>query len=319
MSEPIKMRTRLLTKMTNREVEEYLDRNSIIFVPVGTVELSGRMPLDNEYMSPAGLALACAEKVDGLVLDSLKFFYTHGGTEIGRGAVQVSVRAGYDYLKEILISLWCQGFKEIITVSGHGPAEKTICSCIWDLYDETKHHFYWMDVGKSLAYAERQLKPEIHGVKDLNLVHLGCYEILGARNELVVDPEHPCPAPHWHLDDDAQTQKFEAMPADFTARSDSLPEGVRNLLHAMNFAGFSDVAGYNFGSIQDHGGDNGAFASEAQRDYACEEGLKQLRVMVDLMDMPKYIDGIRKQQIYTDTVVKNAFHHLPKKRYTDWE
>jgi creatinine amidohydrolase len=314
MSEPIKMRTRLLSKMNNAEVEKYLDRNSIIFVPVGTVELSGQMPMDNEYISPAGLALACAEKVDGLVLDGLKYFYTHGGTEVGRGSVQVSVRAGYDYLKEILISLWCQGFKEIITVSGHGPAEKTVCSCIWDLFDETKQHFYWMDVGKSQHYAERLLKPEVHGIKNFGKVHLGCYEIMGCRHELVVNPDNAKMPDHW----DPDATPMQMAPESFGDRKD-LPEGIRNMLHAMNFSGFSDVAGFFFGSIEDHGGDNGAFPSEEVRDAYCIEGLKQLHVMVDLMDMPKYITDIRKQQEYTSTVIKNKFHHLPKNRYTDWK
>ena len=45
MSE-IQMRTRILGKLNNYEVEEYLERNSIIFVPVGTVELAGRKPLE---------------------------------------------------------------------------------------------------------------------------------------------------------------------------------------------------------------------------------------------------------------------------------
>ena len=36
------MRTRILPKMLNSEVEEYLKRNDIIIVPVGIVEMHGR-------------------------------------------------------------------------------------------------------------------------------------------------------------------------------------------------------------------------------------------------------------------------------------
>lgn len=43
------MRTRILPKMLNDEVEEYLSRNDIIIVPVGTVEMHGGFPLDSEY------------------------------------------------------------------------------------------------------------------------------------------------------------------------------------------------------------------------------------------------------------------------------
>ncbi|WP_330586285.1 hypothetical protein [Romboutsia sp. CE17] len=42
------MRTRILPKMLNDEVEEYLSRNDIIIVPVGTVELHGGFLLDCE-------------------------------------------------------------------------------------------------------------------------------------------------------------------------------------------------------------------------------------------------------------------------------
>lgn len=39
------MRTRILGKMLNTEVQEYLNRNDIIIVPVGTTEMHGGFPL----------------------------------------------------------------------------------------------------------------------------------------------------------------------------------------------------------------------------------------------------------------------------------
>ena len=38
------MRTRILGKMLNSEVQEYLKRNDIIIVPVGTTEMHGGFP-----------------------------------------------------------------------------------------------------------------------------------------------------------------------------------------------------------------------------------------------------------------------------------
>ena len=38
------MRTRILGKMLNSEVQEYLSGNDIIFVPVGTTEMHGGFP-----------------------------------------------------------------------------------------------------------------------------------------------------------------------------------------------------------------------------------------------------------------------------------
>lgn len=308
MSE-IKMRTRLLSKMTNAEVENYLDRNSIIFIPVGTVELHGRMALDCEYTGPAGLALAMAEKVDGLVMDSLKYFYC-GATTNGRGTVQVSTRAGYDYLKEIVTSVWCQGFKEIILISGHGPAEMTIVPMSWDFFDETKHHIWWINQAPAMNFAAKKLDPAVHGIEDFSLASYGAYEILNCKDDLVIDPDAPLPA--------TRNAHPKVDMSDMSTIIPTLPPSVKNLCHAINFATFSNATGFYFGSIEDHGGDVGALPSIEVRDQLCAEGLKQLRLAVELMDMPKYISDIRAQQEYTDTHIKNTYKHLPKNRYMDW-
>ena len=62
------MRTRILPRMLNDEVEEYLSRNDIIIVPVGTVEMHGGFPLDSETTISEAFALEMAEACDGLVL-----------------------------------------------------------------------------------------------------------------------------------------------------------------------------------------------------------------------------------------------------------
>jgi len=46
------MRTRLFDSMTNAEVTDYLARSDIIFLPVGTVEMYGEMPLGCERELP---------------------------------------------------------------------------------------------------------------------------------------------------------------------------------------------------------------------------------------------------------------------------
>ena len=58
------MRTRLYSKMTGKEIREYLARKDLIFVPIGTVETHGKLPLDVEYIGPLGNALATRERVD---------------------------------------------------------------------------------------------------------------------------------------------------------------------------------------------------------------------------------------------------------------
>ena len=94
------MRTRILGKMLNSEVQDYLQRNDIIIVPVGTTEMHGGFPLDCETVISEAYALKMAESCDGLVLTGLPYFYA-GATASGRGTVQVSVRQGIDYLGAI--------------------------------------------------------------------------------------------------------------------------------------------------------------------------------------------------------------------------
>ncbi len=68
---PPKMRTRILTHMTNTEIEQYLKRNDVIFVPVGTVEPHAEMPIHAEYVGPLAYAIQLAEEGDGLVLSGI--------------------------------------------------------------------------------------------------------------------------------------------------------------------------------------------------------------------------------------------------------
>lgn len=96
--------------MLNDEVEEYLSRNDIIIVPVGTVEMHGGFPLDSETTISEAFALEMAEACDGLVLTGLPYFYA-GATASGRGTVQVSVREGIDYLMAVANSLLQPGIQ----------------------------------------------------------------------------------------------------------------------------------------------------------------------------------------------------------------
>ena len=90
------MYTRVFNKMTADDIQGYLDRGgNTIFVAVGVVEVHGAMPVDVEQMVPEGIALAMAEKADGLALTGLPFFFP-GGTIISPATVQVSVRESID-------------------------------------------------------------------------------------------------------------------------------------------------------------------------------------------------------------------------------
>ncbi len=97
------MKTHILNKMRNVEVEEYLDRGrDVIFIPVGTVELHGDLPLDCETIYVEAIAEKMAEATDSLSLTGLPFFYP-GATRTGRGTVYLSIAEGASYLRQLLI------------------------------------------------------------------------------------------------------------------------------------------------------------------------------------------------------------------------
>lgn len=139
------MRTRFLTRMINSEVEDFLERRDVIFVPIGAVETHGGLPLDCEAVLSEAFALKMAEAADGLVLPNLCYFYA-GGTAVGRGTVQMSISEGTAYLKEIALSLLNQGFKRQIYLSFHGPASLTASAMVRDFFDRTKVPIVYIDL-----------------------------------------------------------------------------------------------------------------------------------------------------------------------------
>ena len=142
--------------MLNDEVEEYLSRNDIIIVPVGTVEMHGGFPLDSETTISEAFALEMAEACDGLVLTGLPYFYA-GATASGRGTVQVSVREGIDYLMAVANSLLRQGFKRQIYISFHGPAHMTCSPMVRDFFDETGVPILYMDLTMQMMKNARDI------------------------------------------------------------------------------------------------------------------------------------------------------------------
>ena len=181
------MRTRFLTRLINREVEDYLARRDVIFVPVGTVEMHGAMPLDCETVLPEAISLLLAERSDALVLPHLPYFYP-GATAIGRGTVNISIRDGYDYLVSVTKALQKQGFRRIIFVSYHAPAALTIGPVVRDLFAETHMPLYHLDAFLSLyKYTQTEEGADINmeGEHEKD-IHLAAYDILGRLEDVPV-------------------------------------------------------------------------------------------------------------------------------------
>ena len=258
------MRTRILGKLINSEVQDYLSRNDIIIVPVGTTEMHGGLPLDCETVLSEALALKMAEACDGLVLTGLPYFYA-GATASGRGTVQVSVRQGIDYLGAIARSLLRLGFKRQVYISFHGPAHMTICPMLRDFYDETGVPILYMDCMIHLGKC-KDIFPSFDALND---IFVGAYKIMN------------------RIDDVPLVTGFGEMKAQSCAPF--------NDLFGLGFQ--SAAVGYCFGENQDHA-PTPDIPDIATRDAMAEKGEQILCKMVERMDMPHVVEQLRKLEAY---------------------
>ena len=258
------MRTRILGKMLNSEVQDYLQRNDIIIVPVGTTEMHGGFPLDCETVISEAYALKMAESCDGLVLTGLPYFYA-GATASGRGTVQVSVRQGIDYLGAIARSLLRLGFKRQVYLSFHGPAHMTICPMIRDFYDETGVPILYMDMMMQFG-KNKDLFTSFTAFHDITV---GAYKLMGRLEDvpLVTGYDH----------------RNQQSCAPF------------NDLFGLGYQ--SAAVGYCFGENGDHMA-TPDIPDIATRDAMAEKGANYICKMVERMDMPHVVEQMRKLEAY---------------------
>jgi creatinine amidohydrolase len=198
---PRPMRTRYLTGLTNPEIEEYLKRNDVIFIPVGTVESMGAFPTDLEYTMAEAYALKMAEEADGLVLPHVTYFYP-GVTVTGRGSVYVSQDVGLAYLKEIARSLLRQGFRRQIYTSAHGPSNQYVSALVREFFEETKDPILYVETSRLLRNAQASgAAPRASESNNFRAVGYGAYQIVGRLNEvplsldLTIPPTPALPRP----------------------------------------------------------------------------------------------------------------------------
>ena len=265
----MEMRTRFLPKMLNSEVEEYLQRNDVIIVPVGTVEMHGGFPLDSETVISEAYALKMAEACDGLVLTGLPYFYA-GATASGRGTVQVSIRQGIDYLTAIAHSLLRQGFKRQVYISFHGPAHMTCSPMVRDFFDETGVPILYMDLSMQMTRTATDL---FKSMNSFHAITVGAYKMLG------------------RLQDVPLTTAFEH----------SKPQSCAPFNDIFGLAYQSAAIGYCFAEQTDHMSTT-AIPDEAARDALAAEGEALICELVRRMDMPHVVDQMRKLEAYNDAV-----------------
>ena len=259
------MRTRILGKLLNSEVQEYLQRNDIIIIPVGTTEMHGGFPLDSETVISEAYCLKIAEACDGLVLTGLPYFYA-GATASGRGTVQVSVRQGMDYLGAIARNLLRLGFKRQVYLSFHGPAHMTICPMIRDFYDETGVPALYMDC---MMQVNKNIDLFTNFMDDFHNITVGAYKIMN---------------------------RLEDVPF-VTGYSHKNPQSCAEFSDLFGLGFQSAAVGYCFGDNGDHMSTPDIPDAET-RDTMAERGAELICKMVERMNMPHVVEQLRKLEEY---------------------
>jgi creatinine amidohydrolase len=181
------MRTRYFPSLTNPEVEQYLKRNDIIFIPVGTVESFGTMPSDMEYRMAEAYASKMAEEVDGLILPHVIYFYP-GVTVTGAASVYIPQDIGLSYLKALAHSLLRQGFRRQVYLSAHGPSDQYVSGMVRQFFEETKVPILYIHL--PLLYRGQG---GAGAVNTFRSVGYGSYYILGRMNDVPLDLDPPKP------------------------------------------------------------------------------------------------------------------------------
>lgn len=292
------MRTRFFNKMHNAEIEDYLRRNDVIFIPFGTVAAHGGFPLDVEETFADALALKMAEEVDGLVFGSLPFFYP-GAAMTGKGTVQISIRAGVKYLKELSYSLLNQGFRHQIFVTTNETGFMTAGGVVINFFDETKCPITYMNLENMMRVANVN-NPAL-GMKfdrvTLDEMIYGAYKILGRGSEILIDPtaeKRPENCPE------------AGMNVDYFARvlGDSRPTGS---------------VGYYYKNADDHYGSYGAVTSTEDFEGRAAGGVKKIVDMIASLDLPRYITSMKTLDTWTNTYIKDKYAgNLPKNKFAEW-
>lgn len=268
-----RMRTRYLTSLTNTEIEDYLKRNDIIFIPVGNVEVHGGFPTDCEYVGPLAFALKMAEEADGLVLPNLAYFFP-GGTVVGKGTVYITPTDGLAYLKAIARSLLRQGFRRQIYLTSHGPSPQTLSPLIREFFDETKDPILYIEMGGLMRKAHA----------DFNKVLFGAYSVVGRLDDIPLNvtqvmPEHPA---------DPGLNKLQALGPG------------------------SGTIGAYFGDPGEHGGLAKPITAE-QRAQLAKEGVAMIDATVKIADVKGIVQAMRDHDKFTQDVILPKYGNvLPK-------
>jgi creatinine amidohydrolase len=281
------MRTRYFTNLTNPEIDQYLKRNDVIFIPVGTVESMGAFPTDLEYVMAEAYALKMAEEADGLVLPHVTFFYP-GVTATGRGSVYVPQETGLAYLKAIAHSLLRQGFRRQVYISAHGPSNQFVSALVREFFEETKDPILYVEASRLLRNAQAAgAAPQPQGTNNFRSVGYGAYEIVGRLSEVPLSLDIPAPSEPPLPEPPASIRKLSALGPESGAVGSYEPDGEHGSVRPLNTK-----------------------ITAAQREQLGKQGAALIEAAVKAMDVKSVIQALRDEDKYVNQVIVPRYGDL---------
>lgn len=275
------MRTRIYNKLNVKEIQKYLDEGGdTIFLPGGVIECHGALPVDCESVYPQAFAVLLAERVNGLVMTDLPFFYA-GGTMISDATIHVTIRDGIDFLNMLCTSLVKQGFRKIFLLDTHGPANLTYVAFARDFFEKTGIHPCHIRCGNILKSGLGLDFSDPKSYAKHQAAMYGAYKIMGLEQYLPVDPN-------------ADNSIFTRKP---------MEEPMRRFCAALIPLG--GVPSQLFSTEQEHAGGQ-VFHSIEERDALCTEGEGYIKEAVAKTDIEGLVKALDEYQAYVKDVVSRV-------------
>lgn len=111
-----------LEKLTSPAAKAIFEKDPIVILPLGTVEVHGRhLPLNTDMLAPENVVGRIEEALpDVVILPSMHFGNCYTQTEFP-GTLSLGPKLLYDVLMRIFDSLYRQGIRRFAVVNGHGP------------------------------------------------------------------------------------------------------------------------------------------------------------------------------------------------------
>jgi len=287
------MRTRNMGALTNFEVEQYLDRNDVVFIPVGTQELHGPFPLDCEYVAVEALAYKLAELCDGLVLPHLIYFHP-GATDIGRGTVYMSMTDGYAYLRAIAQSLLNQGFRRQVYLTFHAPAMMTVLTMITQFLDETKVPLFYGDFLELLNETGMEFTMDM-----MDDLLFGAYKMRNRLEDIPLNMNDP-----------------RVIITPESDLSHCMPESFHKYLEPKRIGSY--YTAFKFGNVLEHGGTCAAVTTAEERLARAERGEKLMCELAEKFNFPAKLEALRElDKFHQDTVMPRYGQWLVRNKLPD--